>query len=300
MKRKRDDYETRTSLVTVLRSRPRDTVLQFLKCLTLACLAMTCKKMREIAYEHVRSSADELGMGPRTEESDSSLLFALGYILNQRVECIGEPIVFGRVLKTSRPIKWNCNDQYYVDGLFHMINEKGELSTWGSGNFGVLGHGDCEPRQEATKVEGLDGNEVWKAFMGPYHAVAITKKGEVYTWGANDEGQLGHGEEFGRVYTPKLVSHMTQFRVANAEIGPNCTVFLTSCGRVFVTGNNIHDDLGTYEDVDLLEYKMDNYFTPTEITHPEIQCKALQIERPEMSCTKVYVNRKNKRKRGGE
>ena len=41
------------------------------------------------------------------------------------------------------------------------------------------------------QVEGLIGKKVVEVCVGAVHTVAVTEEGEVYTWGTNDQGQLG-------------------------------------------------------------------------------------------------------------
>jgi alpha-tubulin suppressor-like RCC1 family protein len=39
---------------------------------------------------------------------------------------------------------------------------------------------------------------------GGHHTVGITKNGEVFSWGFNGRGQLGHGDEKGRTISTKV------------------------------------------------------------------------------------------------
>ena len=56
-------------------------------------------------------------------------------------------------------------------------------------------------------MEALVGKKVISVACGSLHCVACTEKGEVYTWGDNDEGQLGDGTT-NAVQRPKLVSSL--------------------------------------------------------------------------------------------
>lgn len=44
---------------------------------------------------------------------------------------------------------------------------------------------------DPTRVASLDALSVHNAVMGPSHTVAVVGEGVLFTWGANDLGQLG-------------------------------------------------------------------------------------------------------------
>jgi regulator of chromosome condensation len=45
-------------------------------------------------------------------------------------------------------------------------------------------------------VKGLRDKEVIKIEAGHFHGLALTRDGEVYTWGCNELGGVGTGNEF--------------------------------------------------------------------------------------------------------
>ncbi|XP_074047744.1 alsin isoform X4 [Macrotis lagotis] len=67
-----------------------------------------------------------------------------------------------------------------------------EVWTWGKGKEGQLGHGDVLPRLQPLCVKCLDGKEVIHLAAGSHHSLALTAKSQVYSWGSNTFGQLGH------------------------------------------------------------------------------------------------------------
>uniref|UniRef100_A0A7N9D0T8 Alsin Rho guanine nucleotide exchange factor ALS2 n=1 Tax=Macaca fascicularis TaxID=9541 RepID=A0A7N9D0T8_MACFA len=69
-----------------------------------------------------------------------------------------------------------------------------EVWTWGKGKEGQLGHGDVLPRLQPLCVKCLDGKEVIHLEAGGYHSLALTAKSQVYSWGSNTFGQLGHSD----------------------------------------------------------------------------------------------------------
>ena len=81
---------------------------------------------------------------------------------------------------TNDKVEWiqiECGEEYTVG-----LTKNGEVYSWGRNGNGQLGHGDEKARSVPTKVEGLDGIVIIKILCGYDHTVAITDKGELYTW----------------------------------------------------------------------------------------------------------------------
>jgi alpha-tubulin suppressor-like RCC1 family protein len=62
------------------------------------------------------------------------------------------------------------------------LTKKGEVYTWGKNRYGQLGHGDKISRHIPTKVESLVGLVIIKISCGRGNMVALTDKGEIFTW----------------------------------------------------------------------------------------------------------------------
>ncbi|KAM9305608.1 alsin [Gastrophryne carolinensis] len=67
-----------------------------------------------------------------------------------------------------------------------------EVWSWGRGKEGQLGHGDILPRLQPLCVRSMDSKEVVQLAAGSYHSIALTARSQVYSWGSNVSGQLGH------------------------------------------------------------------------------------------------------------
>jgi alpha-tubulin suppressor-like RCC1 family protein len=77
-------------------------------------------------------------------------------------------------------------------GGYHTIALKtdGTLWSWGSNLFGQLGVNDTTRR--STPVTTLLGGNNWKSITGGfYHTIALKTDGTLWSWGYNDNGQLG-------------------------------------------------------------------------------------------------------------
>jgi len=76
------------------------------------------------------------------------------------------------------------------------------------------------------------------------HSVAVSAKGEAWTWGRNDHGQLGHGDAMRRD-KPEKVAELAGQKVAWAACGKSHTAFLTEDGKLFMCGLNKMGQCGT-------------------------------------------------------
>jgi len=85
------------------------------------------------------------------------------------------------------------------------LDSAGNAYSWGCGSFGNLGHGDEKDRHVPTKIDTLTGKFITNAVIGAAHALAVAKSGEVFSWGQNASGQLGHGAAGGMSLLPKAV-----------------------------------------------------------------------------------------------
>ncbi|KPJ09177.1 RCC1 domain-containing protein 1 [Papilio machaon] len=72
-----------------------------------------------------------------------------------------------------------------------LLTDFGHVYTWGSGKRFQLGHGDIEDIDKPQEVDALAGIKITKIAAGGYHCLALSEFGDAYTWGWNDEGQLG-------------------------------------------------------------------------------------------------------------
>lgn len=67
-----------------------------------------------------------------------------------------------------------------------------EVFSWGSGVNYQLGTGNAHIQKLPCKVDSLHGSVVKLISAAKFHSVAVTSRGEVYTWGFGRGGRLGH------------------------------------------------------------------------------------------------------------
>jgi len=160
-------------------------------------------------------------------------------------------------------------------GLGHSLAllEDGTVWAWGDNQFGQLGDGTLIDRNVPVPVQGFDG-PVRSIAAGDNHSMALQENGRVYTWGANDEGQIGvsidwittpgcpqgryesdHREESFSIAKPAIMSMVTPGSDACAYTptfledifdiagGDSHSLALEAGGQVYSWGNDNHGQL---------------------------------------------------------
>ena len=93
-----------------------------------------------------------------------------------------------------------CTVVDVVAGGWHSLalTSDGDIYSWGWNQVSQCGHSSDQLStviREPYPVDlGSGENPVSKIGAGARHSVAILKNGEVYSWGWNKYGQLGHGD----------------------------------------------------------------------------------------------------------
>ena len=115
---------------------------------------------------------------------------------------------------------------------FFNLGQEGGLTTFGRNIYGQLGLSDDRDRSIGNLVVGLDGMVVQRAAAGKTHSIALTTRGDVYTWGGNHFGQLGQGDTNDR-NNPTKVRVLESMRTA-AEMGDACvcTKIVANCRKL--------------------------------------------------------------------
>ncbi|KAM9836166.1 alsin [Aulostomus maculatus] len=99
-----------------------------------------------------------------------------------------------------------------------------EVWSWGHGDQGQLGHGDDVPRSQPQCIKSLNNKEVVRVAAGARHSLAVTAQSQVYSWGSNSSGQLGHMESPSTV--PRLAKLSEGIRVWDVSAGERHSLLL--------------------------------------------------------------------------
>ena len=92
----------------------------------------------------------------------------------------------------------------------------------GKGDYYRLGHGDDSHQRSPKRVMGaLASEKVVDIACGSLHCIVCTESGKVFTWGDNDEGQVGNDSS-----TPVQSPHVSKtFSTGSGQ------TFLIICSR---------------------------------------------------------------------
>lgn len=101
-----------------------------------------------------------------------------------------------KALTGTRVVAVACGRTHSV-----ALDSAGQVYSWGSGDDGVLGHGDTQSRAAPTRCAQLAAVHVASVACGSRHTLALSDKGELFSWGWGVYGQLGHGDVQSR-HTP--------------------------------------------------------------------------------------------------
>ncbi|KAL3670432.1 hypothetical protein V7S43_004751 [Phytophthora oleae] len=84
------------------------------------------------------------------------------------------------------------------------LTRKGRVFAFGAGFGGRLGNGSERDEELPFLVEGLEDHRIAAIDAGECHSVALSREGDILTWGFGASGALGHGDRENRL-KPKLV-----------------------------------------------------------------------------------------------
>ena len=141
-------------------------------------------------------------------------------------------------------------DELVATGEDHtaLVTEEGDLYTWGSGEYGRLGHGDETSTNVPKLVQsGLKG-VVIQVSAGYAHTACVTRNGALFTWGSGIRGKLGHGNDE-KISAPALVQGaLISKKVLAVSAGYAYTACVTSDGDLYTWGDGKYGILGHGDD----------------------------------------------------
>ncbi|XP_031814951.1 E3 ubiquitin-protein ligase HERC2 isoform X4 [Sarcophilus harrisii] len=137
-------------------------------------------------------------------------------------------------LKGLKVIDVSCGSG---DAQTLAVTENGQVWSWGDGDYGKLGRGGSDGCKTPKLIEKLQDLDVVKVRCGSQFSVALTKDGQVYSWGKGDNQRLGHGTEE-HVRYPKLLEGLQGKKVVDVAAGSTHCLALTEDSEVHSWGSN--------------------------------------------------------------
>ena len=123
------------------------------------------------------------------------------------------------------------------------LTTAGSITSWGSNFFGQLGTGTAKGSSLPETVASPSGTTFTSIAAGSDFAVALSSTGQIYTWGANQSGQLGDGQRTPRT-APAPIADPAGVTFTQVAAGAAHVVALSSAGVVYTWGLNSSGQLG--------------------------------------------------------
>ncbi|XP_047178682.1 PH, RCC1 and FYVE domains-containing protein 1-like isoform X1 [Vigna umbellata] len=136
-------------------------------------------------------------------------------------------------------------------GSYHEdFDSLSDIFIWGEGiGNGILGGGVhrvgalSSSEMDAFLPKALESKlvlDVQSISCGYRHAVLVTKQGEIFSWGEESGGRLGHGVEMD-VHHPKLVEALGGLNIELVACGEYHTCAVTYSGDLYTWGDGAHN-----------------------------------------------------------
>ena len=129
-------------------------------------------------------------------------------------------------------------------GFSAAVSAAGNVYTWGEGDEGQLGHGDEKSSLIPKEVRGLAGHLIRSVATSSYHCIAVTERGEVFSWGLNSHGQCGHGNSGDNLLLPRRIEALSGVRVRSSSAGRWHSLVVTEEGTLYSFGAGPFGQLG--------------------------------------------------------
>uniref|UniRef100_A0A7N8WX60 HECT and RLD domain containing E3 ubiquitin protein ligase 4 n=1 Tax=Mastacembelus armatus TaxID=205130 RepID=A0A7N8WX60_9TELE len=125
------------------------------------------------------------------------------------------------------------------------LNDKGQVFSWGLGSDGQLGLNNFEECVRVPRnIKSLSDVQITQVACGYWHSHALSRGGQVFSWGQNRYGQLGLGINGQSISTPQIIQSLQGIPFAQISAGGAHSFALTLSGAVFGWGRNKFGQLG--------------------------------------------------------
>uniref|UniRef100_A0A3Q1GUS9 HECT and RLD domain containing E3 ubiquitin protein ligase 3 n=1 Tax=Acanthochromis polyacanthus TaxID=80966 RepID=A0A3Q1GUS9_9TELE len=125
------------------------------------------------------------------------------------------------------------------------VNEQGQVFAWGASEGGQLGLGTMEAAVRIPRlVKRLCDHRISQVMCGNQHCIALSRDGELFTWGQNSSGQLGLGKGEPSKLSPHPLKSLAGIPLAQITAGGDHSFALSLSGAVFGWGKNRAGQLG--------------------------------------------------------
>lgn len=124
------------------------------------------------------------------------------------------------------------------------LSKAGELYMWGHGRGGRLGHGDEATHPEPRLLHSLRSHMIVSVSVAENHSLALSSLGDVFSWGSDRFGQLGHGAGEGSCTPRRVMGALKKCKVVGIAASDTHSVCYDSQNDVYAWGCNKSGQLG--------------------------------------------------------
>jgi alpha-tubulin suppressor-like RCC1 family protein len=132
-----------------------------------------------------------------------------------------------------------------VVGYSHSfaLSNDSRVYAAGNNNYGQLGLGNNNKYAVFTEVSDLKDKNITAVATGRLHSLVLSNDGRVYATGNNDYGQLGLGNNYGRIAFTE-VTDLKDKNITAVAAGYSHSFAISNDGKIYATGNNDVGQLG--------------------------------------------------------
>jgi len=129
------------------------------------------------------------------------------------------------------------------------ITSNGRIFTWGQNSYGQLGNGNNADSLVPIELpqSSFDSEMITSIVAFEYSSAAYTSTGQLFTWGNNQQGQLGDGTKTSTNVPIEITSNFAlnvDEKITKFSFGGYHAVAITSDGRLFTWGIDNTGQLG--------------------------------------------------------
>jgi len=124
------------------------------------------------------------------------------------------------------------------------LSDQGEVYAWGGTKTGAQGTGKRGSEPKPTLVHSVADSNIVQIASGEDFSLFLTEEGHMYSCGASDFGQSGHGRSNRYIISPTLLRGMKKHKIVRIACGQYHAVCVSDKGDVFSWGFNKDGQLG--------------------------------------------------------
>ncbi|KAJ3680411.1 hypothetical protein LUZ60_016689 [Juncus effusus] len=127
--------------------------------------------------------------------------------------------------------------------VLHKGDNLKDIFMWGNtpGNIFDNKHGKKADSSLPKLLDSVQSLQIQKIICGESHAALVTKQGEVFSWGEEKSGRLGHKTNI-NISHPKTIETLSNSRINTLALGAKHTCVLTTSGQLYTWGENMNGE----------------------------------------------------------